>query len=86
MAQLLESGYSKPISQLTLLQRRNLEATLTNYLLYMKVKACMDQFAEGLELAGLGKYLKWFPDGLRPLFVDEGKPLTPGLYKLQSAR
>lgn len=79
MAQLLETGYCKPISQITLMQRRGLAATLTSYHLYMKVKACMDQFSEGLELAGLGKYIKLYPDVLRPLFVDEGKPLTPGI-------
>lgn len=64
MTILLESGYSKPICQLTLMQKRSLEATLTSYHLYMKVKAFMDQFAVGLELAGLGKNMKAYPDFL----------------------
>ena len=40
----------------------------------------MDQFREGLECAGVHKYMKLYEDQMRFLFVNERTPLTAGNY------
>ena len=48
------------------------------FYLFIKPKAVMDQFKEGLETAGVLKYLQKYTDLLTALFVDKRDPLTAG--------
>lgn len=73
---LLEAGYSKSLRAVSLDDRNGIISTLLTFHLFLKVKAVMDQFREGLEVAGLLKFLTTYTDLMRPLFVDESSPLT----------
>ena len=50
-----EAGYMKPLSTLCLDDVSNLVSTLITYHLFIKVKAHMDQFCEGVEHFDLSK-------------------------------
>ena len=76
LSRLVEAGYTKSLSQLSLSDRDEIVSTLVAFYLFLKVKAVMDQFRDGLEMAGLLKFMKKYTDQLRPLFVDESSPLT----------
>ena len=45
----------------------------------LKSKAAMDQFSEGLEVLDVLGMVRINPGIMKPLFVDEQKPLTAGL-------
>ena len=75
-----EAGYMKPLSRLCLDDVSNLVSTLITYHLFIKVKAHMDQFREGVEHFGLDSYLSKCYSLLRPLFVDEKVGLTASTY------
>ena len=51
-------------------------STLLTFHLFIKVKAVMDQFKEGLEEAGVLHYMKKYYDLTTPLFVNETSRLT----------
>ena len=76
MSRLVEAGYTKPLNQLLLSDRDEIVSILVSFHLLLKVKAVMDQFREGLELRGLLHFMTKYTDLLRPLFVDENRPLT----------
>ena len=46
---LLEAGFSKPFTKLTLEDKSNVYSVLINYHCMTKVKAAMDQYIDGLE-------------------------------------
>ena len=73
-----EAGYTKSLSSVELSDRNNLISTITTYHIFIKTKAMMDQFKEGLEDTGIYSYLKSYEDQMRPLFVNERVPLTAG--------
>jgi len=73
---LSEAGYAKPLSLVTLADKRGILGTVLTFHLFIKVKAVMDQFKEGLEMAGILQYMEKYTDIIRPLFVDENLPLT----------
>ena len=75
-----EAGYMKPLSKLCLDDVSDLVSTLITYHhLFIKVKAHMDQFHEGLESFGLGSYISEYYSLLQPLFVDEKVGLTASM-------
>ena len=82
MELLTEAGCSRPLHLLTLSDRKAVVTSLSDFHLFMKVKACMDQFKMGLELCGGLKYIKKYPDLLRPMLVDEHPDLTVGMSVL----
>lgn len=46
---LQETGYKKPVTKLSVADKTSLRSILIDYHCMVRVKACMDQFAEGLE-------------------------------------
>lgn len=72
-ALLVEAGYRGHVS---FSSRDEIVSTLIYIFLFLKVKAAMDQFRDGLETGGLLHYMTKYPDALRPLFVDESSPFT----------
>lgn len=75
-SQIIEAGFTKPVSSLSLSDKGEVVSTLLTFHLFIKVKAVMDQFGEGLERAGLLQYMKLYQDLMRPLFVNETPALT----------
>lgn len=71
-----EAGYMKPLSRLEMSDKHDIISVLTTYHLFIKAKAAMDQFKEGLEFFGIYNYIVKYPDLLRPLFVNERTLLT----------
>jgi hypothetical protein len=53
-------------------------STLLDYHLILKVKACMDQFCEGLETLGVGSIVRKNPSVLRQFFVFNEVPIDAG--------
>ena len=78
MELLTEAGCSRPLHLLTLSDRKAVVTSLSDFYVFMKVKACMEQFKMGLELCGGLKYIKKYPDLFRPMLVDEHPDLTVG--------
>ena len=76
MSSVVEAGYSKALNQVTLRDQGEIVSTLLAFHLFLKVKGVMDQFREGLQVAGLLHFISKYTDLLRPLFVDERRPLT----------
>ena len=78
---LLSTGFRKPICRLAIEDKECLRSVLLDYHCLLKVKAKMDQFAEGLKSLGVLEMVKCHPDLFAPLFIDDGSPpLTPGMY------
>lgn len=46
----------------------------------------MDQFQKDLEVGGILKYMKISTDLMRPMFVNDKKALTAGMYIYQHCR
>lgn len=76
MCHVVEAGYSKPLSKVSLCDQGEIVSTLLAFHLFLKVKGVMDQFREGLQVAGLLHFMTKYTDLLRPLFVDEKHLLT----------
>ena len=76
MSSLLEAGYNKCFNKIILTDRSDIISTLISFHLFLKVKAMMDQFREGLEISGLMYFMGKYTSLLRPLLTDESRPLT----------
>ena len=76
---LLETGFSKPICELTLSDKSLLRSSLLDYHCMLKVKACMKQYMEGLNELGILDMIKKHPEAMKPLFVFEKQVLTSGI-------
>ena len=55
-----------------------LTSTLLDYHCMVKVKAQMDQFAEGLEELGVLMLIRRYPEVSKPLFVAVSKAMSAG--------
>ena len=78
---LQETGYRKSICQLQDVRQGWLEVNtggLSVYHCMLKVKAAMDQFAEGLEELHVLEVMRKHSILMKPLFVNNTKPLTAG--------
>ena len=84
LSRLTEAGYSKPLHMISVSDKKGILASLCDFHLFMKVKAVMDQFKDGLALGGVLQLMKSNFDLLRPLFVDETPPLTVGTLRFSS--
>ena len=73
----MHSGYRKPVSQLTLCDRNEIENTQMP-LIQITIPE-ISPFSEGLESLGVLKYVKQYPDIMRELFVNETSSLTAGI-------
>ena len=85
---LLSTGFRKLICSLAMEDKECLRSVLLDYHCLLKVKAEMDQFAEGLKSLGVLNMMKRHPDLISSLFVDGGStPLTPGrIYTIISMK
>ena len=83
LSRLTEAGYSKPLHMISVSDKKGILASLCDFHLFMKVKAVMDQFKDGLALGGVLQLMKSNFDLLQPLFVDE-TPLTVGMLQFFS--
>ena len=70
---LLATGYRKAICRLGLEDKESLTAALLDYHCLLKVKAEMDQFANGLEEVGVLQYVKEHPN-MKPCTLHSWKP------------
>ena len=73
-----EAGYTRPLINVLISDKGMLLSLIVTYHLFIKSKAMMDQFREGLECAGVHNIL--YEDQMRSLFVNERTPLTAGNY------
>ena len=73
-------GYTKPLTRLSQSDRKEIIDAVQTFHLFIKVKAVMDQFQEGLRYARVHIYLKQFMDIIRPLFVNDSPPLTASMF------
>ena len=80
LTQLINVGCNKTVTNLTLSDRSEVISSILEFNLFIKVKAAMDQFREGLDSAGLLPPMKQYEDLLRPLFVDDGAVLRVGKW------
>lgn len=69
-------GFTKPLSTVRLADKDEIISTIVTFHLFIKVKAVMDQFKEGLGVAGLLQHMKKYYDLMTPLFVNERSSLT----------
>ena len=80
LTQLINVGYNKAVTNLTLSDRSEVVSSILEFNLFIKVKAAMGQFREGLDYAGLLPQMKQYEDLLQPLFVDDGAVLRVGKW------
>jgi len=76
---LMGMGFRKPISKLKMDDKAMIKNNLIDYYCLLKVKAEMDQFAEGLQDLGLLDMMRRQPALFKNLFVaSTAAHLTPG--------
>ena len=78
MTCLAEAGYFRALSMVSVDDKKDIIAAVTTFYIFIKVKAAMDQFQQGLEAAGVLSYMRKYADLIRPMFVDESVPFTAG--------
>lgn len=61
---LLATGFQKPVSKLTMSDQGRVRFSLVDYDCMLKVKSEMDTFAEGLQVLGVLRMNRMYPDFL----------------------
>ena len=79
---LLETGFRKPVIQLTMVDIPDLRSALLDYHCMLKVKAAMDQYAEGLQQLKVLDLIKKFPLLAKQFFIADEKKITAGQHVL----
>ena len=80
MELLLATGFRRPLALLGLKDVDDLVGFLLEYHLFVKVKAEIDQFVEGLMTLGFLGHLRKNPSLWQNFFVLSEDKLTPGLF------
>lgn len=81
---LFPTGFRKPVCSLGVADKSVLKSSLIDYHCLLKVKAEMDQFADGLASLGILDAVKKQPEVMKPLFVAQKCNLSAGkLLRLQ---
>ena len=75
---LFAPGFRKAVCSLGVADKLILKSSLIDFHCLMKVKAEMDQFADGLTLLGILDAMRKQPDVMKPLFVAQKCKLTAG--------
>lgn len=78
---ILETGYRKPLSQLTMDDKPAIRQTLRAHVI-LKVKAELDQFCEGLQTCGVLSAVMEHPSLMAPCFLWADVEVTPGAPKV----
>ncbi|XP_019858492.1 PREDICTED: uncharacterized protein LOC109586727 isoform X2 [Amphimedon queenslandica] len=73
---LYATGYTKPVLNLGLDNKDNIQSILVAYHCFLKVKSEMDQFIEGLCVTGVLDFVRESPSVLKHMFVLIKKKLT----------
>ena len=77
---IIDSGYTKPISTITLAARESLIMCIKKHHCILKTKAELDQLKSGLRILGVGNAMEMYPKLMIELFVEgEAIPLTAGV-------
>lgn len=78
---LVESGYSTPICNLKVADKGSIITTVALYNTFLKVKAEVDQFKDGLEYnsGSLVKLMHQHPKVFEVFFHAKPEPLTAGV-------
>ena len=79
-ALLLQTGFRRPVIQLTLADKADLKSDVLDYHCKLKVKAPMDQYAEGLQQLKVQDLVQRFPLLAKQYFVAESKKVTAGQH------
>lgn len=80
---LLETGYNKPLSLLTMEDLDNILSYIIDYHCLIKVKASMDQFIDGLISGGIMDNIRSHSQLLKPMFCPDPSQLTAGIWLQQ---
>lgn len=75
---LYDTGFTKSINDLTLIDKATIIQSLTDYHLMVKVKAQMDQLKEGLCTLGFLKLLVSMPEQWQCYFMAQQNEVTAG--------
>ena len=81
-ALLMETGYRKPLIHLTVSDKPGLRAALLDYHCVLKVKAAMDQYAEGLQQLKVLDLMRKYPLLTNPFFISDGEKITSSEFVL----
>ena len=81
---LLETGFRKPVIQLTMVDIPDLRSALLDYHCMLKMKAAMHQYAEGLQQLKVLDLIKKIPLLTKQFFITAEKKITAGYYVLKS--
>ena len=79
-ALLLETGFRRPIANLTLADIPSLKSALIDFHCMLKVKAAMDQYAEGLQQLRVLELIQKHPLLAKRFFIAETKKVTAGQH------
>ena len=84
----LDTGYSKPISTMTLVDRNKISDVLKKYHRLIKVKAEIDHFIEGLHSLNIEHYIQNYSELMKVLFVDvePQRSISAGMVLLDVCR
>jgi hypothetical protein len=81
MDEIIDSGYTKPVSTISLDDRESLTQCLKKHLCILKTKGELDQLKSGLNSLGVGRAMEQFPNIMSSLFLEEEtEHLTAGVY------
>jgi len=74
----METGYAKPFESLTLDDKEEIIPILIDYHCFVKPKAAMDQFSQGLQCTGVLHLIRHHDSVLRDMFRYRPSSLTAG--------
>ena len=75
---LLDTGYRKPLSQVTSNDVLTIARVLRNFYTLIRVKPEIDQLLEGLSSLRVLEYVRKYPNLFLPMFQTEESQLTKG--------
>lgn len=78
--EILEAGYNKPVSSMTLTSKNEVCKSLKMHHCLLKAMGELDQLKSGLATLGVSNAMATYPKLMIPLFVaGEAEPLTAGI-------
>ena len=69
---IINAGYSKPISHITISERQGLVNTIALHYTLLRNKAELDQLKAGLSELGVGEAMQSSPKLFEPMFIPSG--------------
>ncbi len=81
-ALIFETGFRKPLSQINHEHINGIIQLLIDYFCMMKVKAAIDQYAEGLQDLGILTCIQQNPSEWKKFFLQDKIELSAGKYDI----